>query len=460
MEKVMITFEHFPKQPGVYLFKDKEHQIIYIGKATSLRDRVHSYFSKEQQNDLKIHTLLEEHESIDYIATQTEMEASLLEAHLIYKHQPKYNVLLKNGQPFLYILFTNETLPKMEIVRNKKKKGTYFGPFLHKMKARSVYTFLTKTFRLNLCNKKIEHGCLAYHIGTCAGNCRSDFDASDYQLRLQLAMDVLKDNDKAYIKKIEEQIEIYSNELAFEKAQHLHEYLTNFDHIFKTIRLRFSPSKYTTDIFVALNHFDQFNNSVRILRQAPDFAKASTGTQDRLQGKRNEKKEPSPTVELKEPNIDIHLQEFLGLSKPINTVDCFDISHFQSNSLVGSCVRFTHGLPDKNKFRRFMIRTIDKQNDYAALQEIVTRRYKEKQDLPDLILIDGGKGQLNAIKDLVPETTCISLAKKEERLFGPLFPDGIHLDVKTDVGKLLIALRDYAHHFAISYHRIRRKKEL
>jgi len=420
--------ERFPRQPGVYLFKDKESQIIYIGKATSLRDRVRSYFSKERHNDLKVHSLIEEHESIDYIATKTEMEASLLEAHLIAKHQPKFNVLLKNGQPFLYILFTNSTLPTMEIVRNKKKKGIYFGPFLHKMKARSVYNFLTKTFRLNMCNKKIEHGCLAYHIGTCAGNCRNDFDINEYRLRLALAMDVLKGNNKEYTQKIKEQIEVYSKQLAFEKAQHLHKYLTDLDYIFQNIRLRFSPSKYATDVYVALNPLECYTQTDK------------QTTNDR-------------------PSINTQLQQFLKLEKPIQTIDCFDISHFQSSSLVGSCIRFTDGKPDKNKFRRFKIRTLKKQNDYAALQEIVTRRYKNN-DLPDVILIDGGKGQLNAIKKLGLETVCVSLAKKEELLFGDMFAEGIKLDVKTDIGKLLIALRDYAHHFAIGYHRIRRNKEI
>jgi len=433
----MIIFERFPQQPGVYLFKDKEYQIIYIGKATCLRDRIRSYFGKEQQNDLKIHSLLAEHESINYITTGTEIEASLLEAHLIHKHQPKFNVLLKNGQPFLYILFTKDKPPTIEIVRNKKKKGTYFGPFLHKMKARSVYNFLTKTFRLSLCNKKIDNGCLAYHIGTCAGNCRSDFDANEYRLRLQLAMDVLKGNDKEYTKKIKEQIEVYSKQLAFEKAQHLHEYLTNLDYIFRNIRLRFSPSKYSADVYIALNPFEQFHeiNNPKI-------------------------QDPQPKEQADASALEVKLQQFFKLENPVYTIDCFDISHFQSSSLVGSCIRFTDGKPDKNKFRRFKIKTLDKQNDYAALQEILTRRYKDKKNLPDLILIDGGKGQLNAIKKLGLQTICVSLAKKEERLFGDLFPEGIQLDVKTEVGKLLIALRNYAHHFAISYHRVRRKKEI
>ncbi|HLJ31346.1 MAG TPA: hypothetical protein VKU36_02830, partial [Candidatus Babeliales bacterium] len=133
---------------------------------------------------------------------------------------------------------------------------------------------------------------------------------------------------------------------------------------------------------------------------------------------------------------------------------------FQSSYLVGSCVRFTDGKPEKSCFRHFKIKTLIEQNDYAALQEIIQRRYRDKNDLPDLIVIDGGKGQLSAAYAVLPGAPIVSLAKREETIYGPQFPDGIRLDIQTDVGKLLIALRDYAHHFAISFHRLKRKKSL
>jgi len=160
-----------------------------------------------------------------------------------------------------------------------------------------------------------------------------------------------------------------------------------------------------------------------------------------------------------EENLSAALQHFLGTSKSIRTIDCFDVSHFQGKDIVGSCVRFKDGGPDKNRFRRFKIRTLEEQDDYAALREIVSRRYKNPDDLPDLILIDGGKGQLNTVRPLIPDDVlCVSLSKREERLHSTQNPEGIPLDVHTDVGKTLIALRDYAHHFAISYHRLRRRK--
>lgn len=410
-----------PNSPGVYIFKDAHNTILYIGKAKYIRKRVSSYF-KKNSTDWKIHALLQEHATIDYIITKNETAALLLEAQLIKDHKPKYNVLLKAGDPFLYILFTQEELPRIQLVRHKKEKGSYFGPFLHKAQTRSAFRYLTQTFRLTLCNKTIANGCLDYHLGLCAGTCKPDFDAADYRMRLQLAQDALNSNSTAFLKTIKEKISEYNEQLEFEKSKYLTEYLVNFDTIFTTLKTRFKMATFE-DAIMAIT--------------APKHHVSALAQQ------------AGPA-----------LQEMLGLTSPINSIDCFDISHFQSHFLVGSCIRFTNGVPDKNKFRRFKIKSLTEQNDYAALQEIVTRRYKEAQELPDLILIDGGKGQLNAIVPLIGSTPCVSLAKKEERLFTPQHPDGIPLDIRTAVGQLLIALRDYAHHFAVSYHRLQRRKSL
>lgn len=416
MEKKLQT--SLPTLPGVYLFKNKHDHVIYIGKAKSLKNRVRSYFQKN--SDWKINALMEDYAQLDYIVTHTEMEALLLEAQLIQEHKPKYNILLKTGQPFVYILFSSGDKPKMEMVRNKKKKGTYFGPFLHKIQARKVYKYLLHTFRLNLCNKKIENGCLDYHIGNCPGNCKSDFDNATYLFKLELAKDVLRKNHTSFKKNLKQKIQEYSNELAFEKAKKLNQYLENIEEIFYTIETKYSDKKYADDVFIA--------------------------TSER------------PYVSPLSKEVSKELQQLLQLPHAVHTIDCFDISHFQSKHIVGSCVRFTDGMPEKHKFRRFKIQTLEQQNDYAALQEIVSRRYKEGNDIPDLIVIDGGKGQLNAIRAILPNAPLISLAKREETIYSPNLKEGIRLDLQTDIGKLLIAIRDYAHHFAISYHRLRRQK--
>ncbi len=410
-----------PNLPGVYFFKNAQGEIIYIGKAISLRSRVGSYFANYQKGDWKIDAIIEEYADIDFIITPTEQEALLMEAELIQKHKPRFNTLFKTGQPFVYLLFSKGKLPTIKIVRNKKQKGAHFGPFLHKTQARKVHQFLMRTFKLNTCNKKIENGCLDYHLGNCAGTCKKAFDISDYLFRLELAKKVLKNQDQDFIESIEHKIKEYSVQMAFEKAKRLAHYLEHTQELFDTIRIKYSAANYATDIFVATT--------------------------------------PASYVAETHEAVSWKLSELLGLVTPIRTIDCFDISHFQSHSIVGSCVRFKNGKPDKNKFRRFKIKTLEQQNDYAALREIVSRRYKDGDDLPDLILIDGGKGQLNAVKDLYPKAQWASLAKREERLYSNHNLNGIVLDIKTDVGKLLIAIRDYAHHFAITYHRLHRSKQ-
>lgn len=413
---------NLPNLPGVYFFKNTQGEIIYIGKALSLKHRVGSYFAP-QPDDFRVLNIMQEYADMDFIVTPTETEAMILEAKLIHEHQPKFNVIFKDGQPFVYLLFSAGPMPSIEIVRNKKRKGTYYGPFIQKGKARAVHNFLMRTFQLNVCNKKIPNGCLDYHLGVCAGTCMTDFNKDDFLLRIYLAEQVLKNDYEAFVQRIDEKIKEFNKALAFERAQQLHEYKTQFEHIVEVIETHFNEKKFEADLFVIT--------------------------------------QPKPFNDEEYAAVAKELQQLTNAPMPIRTIDCFDISHFQSSQMVGSCIRFTNGKPDKDKFRRFKIKTLDQQNDYAALQEITQRRYRDATDLPDLILIDGGKGQLSAVQQVLPNARCISLAKREETVFGTTTqPEGVKLDLNTGLGKLLIALRDYAHHFAVSYHRLRRKKAL
>lgn len=413
--------DKIPKLPGIYVFKDLDNNIIYIGKAKNLYKRVSSYF-KNAQDDWKVNELVKEYKTIEHILTKNEIEALLLEAQLIKKFKPKYNVLLKSGTPFIYILITSQEIPQIKLVNSKKNKGTYFGPFLYKQKARIVYEYLMRNLKLRLCSGKIEQGCLDYHLGRCAGNCLKTFNLEDYKIRINISKEILAGNYKSTQDLIKEQIKTYNKNLEFEKSKHLNEYLKNLEIIFMTLKTGFTEKKYTSDITAI-----------------------TTELKHKIQ---------KPMVALEE------LQTILNLNQKPKSIDCFDISHFQSSYIVGSCIRFTYGIPDKNNFRRFKIKSLTEQNDYAALQEIVTRRYKDPKDIPDIILIDGGKGQLNSVKNLFNNAIFISLAKKEELLFIPNNSEPIKLDLKTEFGQLLIAIRDYAHHFAISYHKLLRNKNL
>ncbi|MCF7836086.1 MAG: GIY-YIG nuclease family protein [Candidatus Marinimicrobia bacterium] len=412
------TIQTLPEKPGVYFFKNAEGIVLYVGKAKSLKKRVSSYFQKKD-SDWKIKALLEEATTIDYVITNTEHEALLLEVQLIQNHDPKYNILLKSGNPYIYLSISGKSFPELKITRTKKERGTYFGPFIHKQDARRVHNFLLATFGLHKCNKTIENGCLDFHLGKCSGTCMSTFDKESYLFKLELAHDVLKKDHKGFLAKLMSKIKEHSEALEFEKAKQLHEYKENIEVIFKTLHAKFTPKKY-----------------------------AASATSAAL----------TPTTNNNYYEIAQELKEVFALPGLPLSIDCFDISHFQSKYIVGSCVRFTNGLPDKNQFRRFKIKTITQQNDYAALQEIVMRRYKDDKDLPDLVLIDGGKGQLNAVLPLLKTTPCMSLAKREETIFSDSHPEGLKLSLQTEYGKLLIALRDYTHHFAISYHKLLRSK--
>ncbi len=407
---MMIQPKNITKLPGVYLFKDAEKNIIYIGKAKNIAKRIASYFSK--QMDLKTEQLLQEATSIDTIPTQTETEALYLEAHLVKEYQPKFNILLKEGNPFVYILFTEEKVPKIKVVRTKEKKGTYFGPFLHKRQAFSVYKFLETTFQLKLCKTKIEQGCLQYHIGLCAGACKKDFDLDFYVFKLSLAKYVLSKDAQKAIQLLDKEIKELSSQLLFEQAQRLTEYKENLERIVYTIeKLSSMPSKQV-------------------------------------------KKSAEHNLQLL-----IKIKQRLKLQHIPYVIDCFDISHMQGQAIVGASVRYVHGQPEKKSFRHFQIKSLTEQNDYAALQEIVQRRYKDPANIPNLVIVDGGKGQINAIKPFVGHAELVGLAKREETIISSQLQDLIKLDPLKQEDALLLQIRDYTHHFAISYHRKKRSFE-
>ncbi len=449
-----------PDKPGVYFFKDADNNILYIGKAKSLKNRLSSYFSS---CDDKVIELLKQAVDIEVITTNNEIEALFLEAQLIKQHQPLFNRLLKEGNPYIYIhvstiktkldtlnssyvfyensgeresggtnsLFKNNTsssnskLPIISTTRTRSKKGEYFGPFLTKRDAQFVVEYLKKSLQLNICNKKIESGCLQYHIGICAGSCKKEFDEQFYRFRLNIARQILDNKYNQAIKDLDVEIKQSNKNLQFERSAHLTQYQTHLASIIETLKI-LKKTKFTN---ISNFKFDPTSASVNDAENDSNIALLSD------------------------------LKKRLGLKKIPYTIDCFDISHMQSQSMVGSCVRFLNGKPDKKNFRHFGITSLVEQNDCAALAEIVARRYKKSENLPDLIIIDGGKGQLNATKHLASSAEIISISKGENRKIGLEtihFPDQektIDTDIHQAADRLLLEIRDYAHHFAISYHR-------
>ena len=463
--KKSLREKSYPKSPGVYFFKDAGNSILYIGKAKNLKNRISSYFSSDE---MKVLQLLQQAVDIEFITTNNEIEALFLEAQLIKKHQPPFNRLLKTGNPFVYIFFSdiypgsvealaksdknssNKKIPTISMVRTQKKKGEYFGPFLTKTDALNVINYLKKRFQLNICGKKIESGCLQYHIGICAGSCKSDFDDAFYNVRLNIARQILQHKYKDALAYLESEIKISNQNLNFERSQHLTQYHQHLAAIVETLQV-LKKTKYTNIKTAVPVDEKSINPAV-----APDFAKASSGS----------RKAMADTNNISNINLLSSLKKRLGLKKIPYTIDCFDISHMQSQSMVGSCVRFLDGKPDKKNFRHFMIKSLVEQNDYAALAEIVARRYRKVENYPDLIIIDGGKGQLSATKHLAGPAEIISISKGENRTVGL---ETVHfieknttidLDIHQAADRLLLQIRDYAHHFAISYHRKKQKLKI
>lgn len=521
-EAVRAAIAALPDAPGVYLFKNKATTVVYIGKAKSLKKRVKSYVARYDLG-LKEQLILDESVVVEHILTKNELAALLLEAELIQSYQPRFNVLLKTGQPYCYYLFTTERLPRFLLVRTKTAgKGTLVGPFLERSTARHAYEYLKKTFRLSLCSHSIERGCLAYHLGICAGNCRPDFDEAAYRSRLTKVKRALQGEKEPVVRELDAEIRLSNEALTFEYSAELVRYKQALAHIFDARaataeRPQSLQRRADKDIWLSLESAKSGLAYLVLYRQREGvltlrYLFALTDEPSEYIESYYRTALPAGQVILAEAYVDPvllsafctewhklggevsvavhtdggphgdvlasvrilaseHLAKKEGngralkilLQLPIvpHSIDCFDISHKQGHAMVGSAVRFVDGAPAPASFRHFLIRTLTEQNDYAALQEVVVRRYREG-DLPDLIVIDGGKGQLHAAEAVLApllvgtKTTIVSLAKREETIFGSHLPaDGIVLDPQSSVGQLLIALRDHTHHFAITYHRKR-----
>ncbi len=515
--------KRLPQVSGVYFFKNSSGEIVYIGKAKNLRTRVSQYLNTVD-HDLKSNLILSESTDIDFEVTENELTAMLLEAKLIQSYQPKHNILLKSGQPFLYLMITTGKLPELKLTRSKKQRGTYFGPFIEKGPARKVFNFLEKTFRLKLCKQKIENGCLYYHMGVCSGFCRTDFDEAGYRERIELAKKALQQGHKKFLQMLLDAIALENKNLNFEKSRELYTYYQAFDRVFESLDTipahaervgkkaiwAFTSNQRALFVFEerssalinkqtfyfpfddaddvraerVLEYIESFYRTFRPpaiiltnfivdadeMRTFAAFLKIwykidtpeiimqpTTGHYERLVRLASVQ---ANEMFKKKMNLSRMLQKLLLLSEPPRTIDCFDISHKQGIWMTGSCVRFTDGMPDKDKCRRFKIKTVERQDDYACLREIVQRRYEMTNDFPDVILIDGGKGQLNAVQFLYPDVVFVSLAKREETIFSRAFPEGKVLNQTTYAAQILMALRDYAHHFALNYHRLLEEKDI
>lgn len=438
---IKSKIKKIPETSGVYFFKDKNKKIIYIGKANSLKNRVSSYFSKTSKLMPKIKNMVREIEDIEYIPTCSEVEAIILECKMIKKNNPYYNTQLKDDKSFPYIKITIEKdFPQILFYRKtkqkiKKDKSIYFGPFVDSEATRIVIKLLRQIFKIRGCKKehlKKEDICLDYQLGLCSAPCAHMIDKIEYQKMVREACLFLSGKQKKLLKELYREMKRLSVHLNYERAAKVRDKIRSIKEIFKDQKVNF---------------YNKEKNGEYVLKKIEELE--------------------VPGVRKGKQAI-IDLKEKLKLKMLPETIEAFDISNIQGKLSVGSMVVFKNGKPDKGNYRRYKIKTIKQADDYAMLQEVIKRRYErlisEKKEIPDLLLVDGGKGQLNAIKKVLEllnlNLPIITIAKKEEEIFKPGVNKSIRLPSNSEALFLLQRIRDEAHRFAITYHRRIRNKEL
>ncbi len=533
-----LILKSLPNEPGIYKFFDESNQIIYVGKAKNIRKRVYSYFTSQKGKDRKTKRLVNQIKSVEFSVVSTESDAFLLENNLIKEHKPKYNVLLKDGKTYPYIVITKERFPRIHHTRNRNLNyGEYFGPYPSVRVQKAVVELLQKLFKFRTCKLKLSETnisqgkfkvCLEYHISNCFGPCEDLYSESDYNADIQMARNVLKGKIKLVKDHFKRKIQNYSDELEFEKAQKFQERLNdlesyhsksmvsnisdieihaftivhgikktfgNYIHlhegaIIKTRNVELKNPLELDDqalIEVFLNevistkneHEESIESIITNIENIGDIngiqvIQPKTGDKKGILNlsikNALEYKSSIEQVDIPDPNLRKleTLREELHLGKIPYHIECFDNSNFQGSNPVASMVCFKNGKPAKKEYRHYNIKTVEGPNDFDSMKEIVQRRYSrlinEKLQLPDLVVIDGGKGQLSsayqALKQLNLEIPVIGIAKKLEELYKPGDPYPLMVSKKSEGLKLIQHLRNEAHRFAITHHRNQRSKRV
>ena len=396
-----------PLTSGVYLMKDKEGRVIYVGKAVSLRKRVQSYFRKAKTIS-KTDFLVGEIADIDTLETHSEAEALILEASLIKEYQPKYNVELRDDKSYPYIEITGDEFPRVAVVRPKVKneRSQYYGPYVNARLIREALNIIRKIFPFRVCEPFPTKECLDYHIGLCDAPCIGNLTKEEYARNIRHVCLILEGKKDTLYRNLKEEMERLSQESEFEEAAKIRDQL-------RAIGALYSGTK-----------------DINYYKEAEQLKRA------------------------------------LGLARLPERIEAIDISNIMGQQAVGSMVSFWLGKPDKENYRRFRIKGCEGIDDFKMIAEVVYRRYRrlkeEGRPYPDLIIIDGGKGQLSAAGEqlalLNVTIPIISLAKREEEVFIPKKKNPLKLSLNSLGLKLLQRVRDEAHRFAVSYHRKLRRK--
>ena len=548
-ENLRQTLKLLPSLPGCYIYYNKDNEIIYVGKAKILKRRVMSYFNKKHHDSVKVQVLVSQIERLEYIITNTEVEALILESHLIKKHKPKYNILLKDDKKYPYFLITDEDFPRIQVVRKKNmnpEKGRYYGPYTDIRAMYSTLDFLKKIFPLKQCKtpKFKDRPCLYYHIGRCMAPCQGKVSSEEYKALVHQAELFLSGKQSELMEQIKTRMEKYASEEQFEKAARLRDSYLDLKKTLEKQQVVYENTKLNEDIISFLSEDGIFAIVILMIREGrlidkKDFVyeveeedkteffatffkeyynSLTLGYPEKIvsnelenigekalyeewleilakkkvkisygksaQGKElqaladknarvvldNAKLKKMSKIRDDFNEIGSYLAEKLHLKNFPHRIECYDISHIQGTNTVASMITFINGQSKKSEYKKFKIRTTEgKPDDFLSMKEVLTRRLKhlgdKNWDKPDLMIIDGGKGQLSSVMQIIEELgitgiDVVSLAKKHEEVFLPKKSDPVILPQNSSALFLFQRIRDEAHRFAITYHRTLRSKSM
>ncbi len=532
-----VQLKTLPNSPGVYQYYDKNGKILYVGKAKNLKKRVTSYFTKRHDSH-RIGVMVKKIKEIKHIVVESETDALLLENNLIKKHQPRFNVMLKDDKTYPWICIKNERFPRVFPTRKLIKDGSeYYGPFTSFKTVNTLLDLIKGLYKLRTCNydlseEKIRNGkykvCLEYHLGNCKGPCEAKQPEAEYNSNIEAIRQIVKGNFKDSLQQFREQMKLHAENMEFEDAQRIKNKIDVLEN-YQSKSTVVNPKITNVDVFSIVSdegygyvNFLQLSHGAIIRSHTIEMKKKLDETDEELlelaiteirqRFSSNSKEiyvpfkvdagedvrvtipklgDKKKIVELSQRNakyyrqerfkqmkivdpdrhvkrIMAQMKEDLRLSVEPRHIECFDNSNIQGTNPVAACVVFKNGKPSKKDYRKFNIKTVEGPDDFASMEEVVFRRYKrllnEGEDLPQLIIVDGGKGQLSsgvkALEDLGlrGKIAIIGIAKRLEEIFYPGDTIPLYLDKKSESLKIIQQLRNEAHRFGITFHRNKRSK--
>ena len=532
-----IQIKTLPSSPGVYQYYDKSDKLLYVGKAKNLKKRVSSYFTKSHDS-YRISVLVKKIRNIKHIVVETETDALLLENNLIKKHQPRFNVMLKDDKTYPWICIKKERFPRVFLTRNLIKDGSeYYGPYTSVKTVTALLDLIKGLYPLRTCNydlskQKIDDGkykvCLEYHLGNCKGPCEDFQSEEEYLENLNAIRQIVKGNFKDSLHRFKQKMMEHAEKMEFEDAQRVKDKIAILER-YQAKSTVVNPNISNVDVFTIISdeafgyvNFLQLSYGAIVRSHTIEMKKKLQETdkellelaiveiRQRFSSKSKEiytpfKVDVGEDIKITVPKLgdkkkivdlslrnakyyrqerfkqikiidpDRHVKRLMAqmkkdlrLPEEPRHIECFDNSNIQGTNPVAACVVFKDGKPSKQDYRKFNIKTVEGPNDFASMEEVVYRRYKrlldEEESLPQLVIVDGGKGQLSSgLKALDQlnirgKVTIIGIAKRLEEIYYPGDSIPLYLDKKSETLKVIQHLRNEAHRFGITFHRQKRSK--